>query len=180
MVSLDILLWVFIIIFAIIGSMRGWAKELLVTFSILLAMFSLTLFEAYLPFFKTTVEQARPATVFWLKSGVLITLVFFGYQTPKIPKLAESGRFMRNQFQDTLLGTALGGANGYLLFGSIWYFLHAGDYPFPFVLPPDALTQAGQTALTWIEKLPPAWLMTAPTIYIAIAVCFVFVLVVFI
>ena len=57
--------------------------------------------------------------------------------------------------------------------------IYAG-YPYPFVLPPDALTQSGQTALRWIENLPPAWLMTTPTIYIAVAVCFVFVLVVFI
>lgn len=180
MISLDVLLWIFIILFALVGAMRGWAKELLVTFSIILAMFSLTVLEAFLPFFKETIQQSQPATVFWLKSGILMGLVFFGYQTPKIPKLAESGRFIRHMLQDTLLGAVLGGINGYLIFGSVWYYLHSTGYPYPFVLPPDALTQSGQAALRWIENLPPAWLMTTPTIYIAVAVCFVFVLVVFI
>jgi hypothetical protein len=40
------------------------------------------------------------------------------------------------------------------------------------------LTQTGQAAQRWIEFLPPAWLMTTPAIYIAVAICFVFVLVV--
>jgi len=180
MISLDVMLWIFIILFALVGAMRGWAKELLVTFSIILAMFTLTVLEAFLPFFKQTIAQSLPATVFWLKSVILIALVFFGYQTPKIPKLAESGRFIRHMLQDTLLGAVLGGINGFLIFGSIWYYLHTNGYPYPFVLPPDALTQSGQAALRWIENLPPAWLMTTPTIYIAVVVCFVFVLVVFI
>jgi uncharacterized membrane protein required for colicin V production len=180
MISLNVLLWIFIILFALIGAMRGWAKELLVSFSVILALFTLTVLEAYMPFFKETVETSQPGTVFWLKSGILAALVFFGYQTPKIPKLVESGRFVRNMVQDSLLGFVLGGLNGYLVFGTLWYYLHTAGYPFPVVTPPDALTHAGQAALRWIEYLPPSWLMTTPMIYIAVAVCFVFVLVVFI
>lgn len=180
MISLNVLLWLFIILFALIGAMRGWAKELLVTFSVILALFTLTVLEAYMPFFKETIENSQPATVFWLKSGILAALVFFGYQTPKIPKLVESGRFVRNMVQDSLLGFVLGGVNGYLVFGTLWYYLHTAGYPFPVVIPPDALTHAGQEALRWIEYLPPSWLMATPVIYIAVAVCFVFVLVVFI
>jgi len=146
---------VFIVLFALVGAMRGWAKELLVTFSIILAMFSLTVLEAFLPFFKETIQQSQPSTVFWLKSGILMALVFFGYQTPKIPRLAESERFIRHVLQDTMLGAVLGGINGYLIFGTVWYYLHSTGYPYPFVLPPDALTQSGQTALRWIENLPP-------------------------
>jgi hypothetical protein len=41
------------------------------------------------------------------------------------------------------------------------------------------LTEAGQKALSMIEILPPTWLQP-PVIYIAVAVAFVFILVVFI
>jgi len=180
MISLDVLLWIFIFLFALAGAMRGWAKELLVTFSVILAMFTLTVLEAYVPFFKETIATSKPASVFFMRGGILAVLVFAGYQTPKIPKLAESGRFIRHMVQDTLLGFILGGINGFLVFGTLWYYLNAAGYPFPFVAAPDALTQTGQAALRWIEYLPPAWLMTTPAIYVAVAICFVFVLVVFI
>ncbi len=180
MISLNVLLWIFILLFALIGAMRGWAKELLVTFSIVLAMFTLVVFESFVPFFKNVIETSQPESVFWMRAGIIAALIFFGYQTPKIPKIAESGRFVRNLLQDTLLGGVLGGFNGYLVFGTLWYYLHTAGYPFTFVIPPDAATETGQAALRWIALLPPAWLMTSPTIYITVALCFIFVIVVFI
>ena len=38
MVTLNFLFWMFVILFGVIGAMRGWAKELLVTFSAILAL----------------------------------------------------------------------------------------------------------------------------------------------
>jgi uncharacterized membrane protein required for colicin V production len=180
MISLHVMLFIFIILFAIIGAMRGWAKELLVTFSIILALFSMSVLESFVPFFKDTIKHALPGTVFWIRTAILTALVFFGYQTPKFQRLADSGRFVRNMLQDSLLGGFLGAVNGYLIFGTIWYYLHVAGYPFPFVLAPDPETVNGIAALNWINYLPPAWLMGTPAIYFAVAICFVFVLVVFI
>ena len=42
MVSLTVLFWMYIILFAFIGTIRGWAKELLVTFGVILAIFIIT------------------------------------------------------------------------------------------------------------------------------------------
>lgn len=180
MISLHVILIIFVLLFGIIGSMRGWAKEVLVTFSIILSMFTLTILENFIPFFKETISTASPATVFWIRAGILSALVFFGYETPKIPRLAESGRFIRNLLQDTLLGSFIGMINGFLVIGSIWYFLHTAEYPFTFVSAPDPATVNGLASLNLIEFLPPSWLMTTPTIYVAVAICFVIVLVVFI
>jgi uncharacterized membrane protein required for colicin V production len=180
MISLNVMLFIFMILFALVGAMRGWAKELLVSFSIILALFTITILESYVPFFKNIVEDAQPESLFWVRTLILVALVFFGYQTPKIPKLAESGRFVRNFLQDGLLGGFLGAFNGYLIFGTIWYYLHTAQYPFTFVLPPDAATITGQAALRWINSLPPEWLMATPAIYFAVVICFVFVIVVFI
>jgi uncharacterized membrane protein required for colicin V production len=180
MISLHIILLIFVVLFGIIGSMRGWAKEVLVTFSVILAMFTLTILETFVPFFKEIVKTASPASLFWIRSGILCGLVFFGYQTPKFPRLAESGKFIRNLLQDTLLGGFLGMINGFLVMGTVWYFLHTSAYPFNFILAPDPATANGMASLNVIQFLPPSWLMTSPTIYIAVAVCFVIVLVVFI
>jgi uncharacterized membrane protein required for colicin V production len=180
MISLNVMLFIFVILFGIIGAMRGWAKELLVVFSVILAEFILTVLQSFVPFFKETFASGTAETVFWLRTTILGCLVFFGYQTPKIPRLAESDRFIRHFLQDALLGFFIGAVNGFLIFGTLWYFLHSAGYPFAFVTAPDAATDAGQAALRLIKVLPPVWLAASPTIYFAVAIAFVLVLVVFI
>jgi uncharacterized membrane protein required for colicin V production len=180
MISLNVLLIMFIVLFGIIGSLRGWAKELLVTFSVVLAMFILTVLETYIPFVKDTIANGTQQTVFWLRVIILGVMVFFGYQTPKIPQLSSSERFIRNLLQDGLLGLFIGALNGFLIFGSLWYYLHIAGYPFPFVSAPDAATEAGQAALRLVTVMPPVWLSAIPTIYFAVAGSFILVLVVFI
>jgi len=39
MISLTVVFYIFIVLFAIIGALRGWAKEMLVSFSLVLALF---------------------------------------------------------------------------------------------------------------------------------------------
>lgn len=180
MVSLDILLWLFIIMFGIVGLMRGWAKEMLVTFSVILALFIVTVLETYVPFVaKLTMDSQRPGgdpqTIFWLRVLILSALTFFGYQTPSIPKLAGSGRFARDRLQDALLGLFLGAVNGYLIWGTLWFFLNQAGYPFPGIVSPD-LTESARSL---VKVLPPEWLLGVPTIFFAIAIAFAFVLVVF-
>lgn len=180
MISLNVLLFIFVALFAIIGAMRGWAKELLVTFSIILAMFIMSILESFVPFFKDTLSTSDAQTVFWLRTVILGIMVFAGYQTPRIPRFAESGRFARNVLQDGLLGIFLGAANGFLIFGTIWYYLNAAGYPFNFVSAPDMTTPAGEAATRLLAVLPPNWLMSTPTIYFAVAIAFAFVIMVFI
>ena len=45
MISLLVVFYIFVILFAIIGAMRGWAQELLVTFSVILAFFLIHVLE---------------------------------------------------------------------------------------------------------------------------------------
>lgn len=180
MISLNVMLLIFVALFAIIGAMRGWSKELLVTFAVILAMFCLNVLENYVPFFKDTFAKGTPETVFWMRTIILAGLVFFGYQTPKLPRLSESERFLRHLLQDSLLGFFIGALNGYLIFGSLWYYLHVAGYPFAFVSAPDSATAAGQAALRLLATLPPVWLSASPTIYFAVAGAFILVLVVFI
>lgn len=176
MISLSVLFWVFVILFAMIGAMRGWAKEILVTAGVIVAIFVITILETFIPFLKDTLAS-EPR--FWVRIAILALLTFFGYQGPNLPRMIESGKFIRDRFQDALLGIFIGAVNGYLIFGTAWQFLDEVGYPFQWISAPDPLTEAGQKALSMIQILPPNWLQP-PVIYIAVAIAFVFILVVFV
>jgi uncharacterized membrane protein required for colicin V production len=178
MISLDVIFWMYVCLFALIGAMRGWARELLVSFSVILALFILSVFERFVPFVRDSLMVNNPDSFFWLRSILLMALVFFGYQTPKFPKIASSGRFIRDKFQDVLLGLFLGAVNGYLIFGSLWFFLDDAAYPFSFIIQPDINSEIGIVIQELLAYMPPV-LLSGPAIYFAVAIAFGFVLVVF-
>jgi hypothetical protein len=177
MMSLTVTFWMYVFTFAVIGAMRGWVKELLVVFSVILCLFLINVLDSFTPVFR--VLSGAPATLFWVKTILLLILTFFGYQTPNIPKIASTGKLARERLQDILLGFVLGALNGFFVFGTIWYFLDQANYPFPFIYPPMDGDPLAQSAYDMLPFLPPAWL-GSPYIYFAVGLAFVFVLVVFI
>jgi uncharacterized membrane protein required for colicin V production len=179
MVSLNVLFYIFILIFALIGAIRGWAKEVIATFSAFLAIFIISVIQAYVPAVASFLKNSPASYQVTFNMLILGLVVFCGYQTPNLPMLVDNQRFMHDRLQDTVLGFIIGAFNGYMIFGSIWYFIHAANYPFSFVLAPIAGTPAGDASLQIIALLPLTWLVV-PVIYFAIAVAFIFVLVVFI
>jgi hypothetical protein len=177
MVSLNLVFWLFVIFFGAVGAMRGWAKELLVSFSAILAIAIMTLLEEYVPPVRPFMSQAGTVQ-FWFKTFILLGLAFFGYQTPNITKIA-GGRFAREKLQDAMFGFVIGAFNGYLIMGSIWHFLVVSGYPFDMIIPPTEGTPAGEAARQLIDILPPMWL-DAPVVYFAVFIAFAFVVIVFI
>lgn len=172
MMTLTFAFWLLVFIFAVIGAMRGWAKELLVTFSVILSLFLLAVLTRYAAPVRDFFAKPNDTPEFWVRTIILLALVFFGYQTPNISKFAGT-RFARERFADALLGLFLGAVNGFLIAGTIWFFLEDSGYPFPKYISRPAETPS------ILAYLPPVWL-GIPTIYFAIAVSFLFILVVFI
>ena len=179
MIGLDTLFWALMVIFAVIGALRGWAKEILVTFAAILGLFVINALETYVPFVRDNLAVEDGSSIFWLRIGIISLLVFFGYQTPNLPRLAGNTRFMRNHFQDSLLGLFLGAINSYLLWGSLWFFLDASKYRFTSIVAPLEGTSTYEVAQKILPLLPPNWMGT-PVIYFAVAIAFAFLLVVFI
>lgn len=178
MVYLNFIFYCFVIIFAVIGAMRGWAKEMLVTASAVLALFIMTVLETYIKGLSQTFATPGSTGQFWLRVAIILLLAFFGYQTPNLPRLGGE-RFARERLQDSLLGIFLGALNGYLIVGSIWYFLSEANYQaLSYIIPPDPNSIPGQAALKLLGWMAPAWL-GVPFIYFAIALAFIFVIVVF-
>ncbi len=178
MVYLNFIFICFVILFAIIGAMRGWAKEMMVTASAVLALFIITVLETYVKGISQTFAVAGSTAQFWMRVAIVILLTFFGYQTPNLPRIGGE-RFARERLQDSMLGIFLGALNGYLIVGSIWYFLSQANYQaISYIIPPDPTTIPGQAAIKLLAWMAPAWL-GVPFIYFAIALSFIFVIVVF-
>jgi uncharacterized membrane protein required for colicin V production len=164
-----------VIFFGVIGLMRGWAKELLVSFSVVLALAFNSLLTRYVPLVNSL--PADGTAIFWIRMIIVVTLVFFGYQTVGLARLA--GKAVREKLQDSLLGFILGAVNGYLIIGTAWFYLHQANYPFEYITAPIPGTPMGDMALRLIPMLAPR-LLGEPAIYFAVMLCFIFVLVVFI
>jgi len=176
MMSIVYVFWMYVILFALIGWMRGWAKELLVAFSVILALALNHVLRRYIP-----IAQNLPETdisLFWVRTLILMVLVYFGYQTViSIPHLASKAA--RERLQDTLFGAILGALNGYLVAGTILFYMHVADYPFHSVVSKPTDPTLLQTVNQMMLYMPPQ-LLGEPGIYFAIILAFVFVLVVYI
>lgn len=185
MVSLLVLLYIFVFLFAVIGAMRGWARELLVTFSVILAFFLINIMETVvLQKFGVGIVEDKSAEQFWVRALIIFVLIFFGYQSPRIPKFATAVR--KERISDSFLGFFLGAINGFLFAGSLWFYMQYANYPFKYFMNPelfinvDNINPPAELVIDFISKLPPAWLGSTPGIYIAVGLAFLFVLVVFI
>src|SRR3990172_1342199 len=105
MISIIYIFWMYVILFAVIGMLRGWAKELLVGFAVVVAVALNFLLHTYAPMVKNLPEE--DPTLFWVRTIVLVTLVYFGYQTViSVARLQAGAR--RERLQDSLFGLFLG------------------------------------------------------------------------
>ena len=230
MISMVFIFYVFVGLTAVVGAVRGWAKEILVLISALLAIFIIFVFETYLGVYQavvfptpkehivqvgdtcgyvagvldTTVPrlmeannlpgdaencQLTPNTKliyepktnrFWASTGIILVLAFFGYQTPAI-KIFQAGA-RREKLRDAMLGGVVGAGNGYLIFGSIWWFLEKAGYEnfSKVMVPPQVGSDLANTAAELLAKMPPVYLLNAPVIFITIVFAFLFVVIVYV
>lgn len=176
MMSIVFVFWMYVILFGVIGAMRGWAKELLVAFSVILSLALNHVLRKYIPLARDLADT--DPSLFWVRTIILLVLVYFGYQTViNIQHLAS--RAARERLQDTLFGAILGGLNGYLVAGSILYYVHIADYSFQKVILKPTDPELLQAVNQMMQYMPPQ-LLGEPGIYFAIILAFVFVLVVYI
>jgi len=174
MVSLVYIFWMYVVLFAVIGAMRGWAKELLVSFSVILALALNHLLRRYVPMIVNL--PANGGSLFWIRTWISVALVFFGYQTVGVERLA--GKARKEKLQDALFGAVMGATNGYLVVGTLWSYLHDAGYPFQgvFYAPTPGIATQIARMMAWM----PPHLLGEPGIYFAVMIAFVFVIVVFI
>ena len=163
MISLNVLFTIFVLLFAIIGAVRGLRKELVV---IVAGILSLFIIQEVLP---RVLGDLTGTKVLILDLIVLFVCAFLGYQTPAFRRFAESGRFNRDTPIEMILGAVFGAVNGYWLVGSAWYFIDKAGYPFSWIIAPDATTEFGQKAIQLLQNQVPQKL-AGNNLYVAIAI----------
>ena len=176
MMSLAVVFWMYVILFAIIGGMRGWAKEILVSFSVILALAFIALLEHYVPFVRDVLLPQKSHVLFWIRTVILIMLVFFGYQTVNFQRI--SGKVTREKLEHAILGIVIGAINGYLIAGTVWFYMSDANYPFANIISAPTGTVA-TIAENMLRYMPPR-LLGIPGIYFAVVISFIFVIVVFV
>ncbi len=177
MISLVVVFWLFVIVFALVGGMRGWARELLVTSALILGLFLIAILETYIGPFRDSMALQTPGTQVIVRSGLLILLAFFGYQTPNLRALQP--KMARERVEETVLGLLLGLLNGYLLVGSIWFYMNQAGYPTSLVTAPEEGSTLATQIAAYMPYLPPA-VLTVPLVYFVVGLVFVFIIIVFV
>jgi hypothetical protein len=170
--------WIVAIFFAIIGMIRGWSKELVSLAGIILALFTLFQFDGLLR--ETLLANVPPEQVFIVQCLIFVGIVFFAYQTNALGKRQlVNPNEGRDNLQSTVLGAVVGFLNGYLIWGSIWYFMHINGYPLsPYIIAPPPNSPSFEA----INSLPLYVLAGGPggtgnLLALAVIILFLFVLI---
>jgi hypothetical protein len=154
MMELSMFMVLMIAMFGIVGFMRGWTKELIATAGIVLALFTLKQFETL---FIDPLTDGKQDSKFYLQAAILIGMAFLAYHTP--PERLRTGRrnvSNREGVQDGILGVLVGMLNGYLLIGSLWWYMDNLEYPLsPHITP----VIVGSPSADWVDILPLSWLL---------------------
>ena len=111
-----------IFLFAVVGSLRGWAKEIIVAFSVVLALFVQHVLLSFLPPVAALFAGLPPQGQFYTRASVFIVITIFGYASPSIASKLGA-KVVRERLQDLLLGFFIGIVNGYLIIGTLLSFL---------------------------------------------------------
>lgn len=177
MISMVAVFFMFIIMFGFIGASRGWAKEILVVASVILTLAVISLIEDLLGLNKLFV--ANKSLQYWIRMSILIVLVFFGYQSPKVQRIAKATE-RRGVIGEKLLSFLFGMISGFFVIGTAWAFSWEAGYPLligHIAAAPQKLADETNRILTW---LPPVWLNEPLKVFIALVVIFIFVIIYFV
>lgn len=188
MVQLSAVLWLGAIFFAFTGFTRGVSKEMISTAGIILGLFALHQFDSLIR--GTLLAGLPPDQKFYVQSALFLMVVFFAYQTRALiggeAARARSGNpDGRDNLQASALGSIIGFVNGYLIMGTLWYFLDINRlsnnaYPLdPYVVAPPG----GSPSAEAVASLPLYVLAGGPSgsgdlLALAVIVLFLIVLVV--
>ena len=172
--SLPFLFWSAVFLFGFIGFRRGWQKEVVVTAAASSGLLLITLLDG-VSFWTELLAAIQPATSFWLHTSAFLLLLFFSYDFDPGERL----RLRYQSFEEKLLGMLVGSVNGYLIIGSILFFVHDAGYPFQAIQPPVPGDAGGEAFLALIEVLPPE-LLAPPLIYFIAPIAVLIVIVAFI
>jgi uncharacterized membrane protein required for colicin V production len=159
MMELTFFLQMCVVFFAILGFLRGVYKEFVAFIGIFISLFFLTEFDWLLDW---VVGGMSAEVRFSVDAALIILMTFFSYQQAPfvfVPASYRKGNKivlpLEKGWQRGLMGALVGGLNGYLVVGSLWYFMDQYEYPLSqlFMQP-----LVGSSSAAFVSNLPLAWL----------------------
>ncbi len=154
MIELLALLFMMTALWGVFGYFRGVNRELIATAGIILAMFALFQFDSLLR--TTLLGGVNRDQVFLIQSLIFVVIIFFAYQTRSFfGREVERMREGRDNSQSSVLGMMAGAFNGYLIWGTLWYFIDINEYP----LAPSIIAPAVGSASDQARNLLPLVLL---------------------
>ncbi|MFZ0545402.1 MAG: CvpA family protein [Candidatus Promineifilaceae bacterium] len=186
MISLFWLFWIMVGLFALVGTLRGWSKEVIAMAGLILSLFTIKQFGW--PIVRLVSGQNAVLTEamkqqFVVLASIHLVIAFFSYQGVYLVRNRLSGR---ERLQERLLGMGVGAVNGYFLVGALWSFLEYQATPEgfiqlppgvlyafdPFIIRPASITPFNEILLA---HLPLPWL--GPYLPILVVIIFLFVII---
>ena len=155
MAPIEVLFGALVLMFALIGLVRGFLRELGVTTVLVIVLLALHLLEPLLEqglgrilASGDALQTARvQAGQTWFFVLVIVSAAFISYA-------GETLSFRGERLGGALgmgLGLITGAVNGYLAVGSIWYYLDRWDYAIGFLgLRADALSEKAQSLIAYL------------------------------
>ncbi|MCY3780163.1 MAG: hypothetical protein OXG78_07640 [Chloroflexi bacterium] len=141
MISLVSMMWATALFFALAGAVRGWRGEITAAAGVILGFFAILQFDNLLRgslyLLLTNELTFLLQTVFYL--GVVVT----AYRSRMAFQPDNTARGKRSAF----FGALAGFFNGYMIAGSIWYFLDVNRYPFAWLVSAPAEPSASFQSL---------------------------------
>lgn len=174
MINADVFFLFYLITWGFIGTLRGWVREVIVTFAMLFALFIYQL-PQYVNLTQSLVNQGDPLWRLFWRAAPFLLITFFGYLSPVVARV----RFQAteaNRFEYGLLSFLVGAFNGYVLFSALAFWaLNAGllDAQPNLFMPPSE----GWNSFFFIESAAPVIFSSSLLIFVVIVI-FLFVIIV--
>ncbi len=133
MAPIEVLFGAMVLLFALIGLVRGFLRELGVLLGLLIVLSILNQFEPHFDqgFVRAmdigdgiVASQNQAGVQSWMYVGIIMVTAFVSYAGER---LSFGGGRLSGAF-GIGLGLLIGALNGYLIAGSIWYYLDKWDY----------------------------------------------------
>ena len=126
MIDANVVFWAFVILISFFGSNRGWIREVIVSFSMVFAIFAIRQLFTVQVVNDFSDAFTSPMSKWAIRAVPFIVITIFGYLGPTMAR-GRSESNLRGRFEEGILSLLLGALNGYLLFSSLaWFAAEAG------------------------------------------------------
>lgn len=169
----------YLFMFSFLGFLRGWVKEIILTFAIIMALALNILLQKYIPLVRDLAFDSP--SLFWIRMIIMLSMVYFGYRTViDIPEMSmKAGSRNIKSVRDKFFSLFIGSLNGYLLAGTTLFYMFQTNSMLDRIVKNPINESAYQTIQNVMLYMPPR-IFGEPLIYFTVIIIFVFVLYIYV